>query len=186
MNRHTGWRTVWRIYPLKNLYKGIIKPIILTSCTCFICFISEKSSLEHIDFLCDVIITTFPSIIGFILTAYALIIGFSSSDIISYLAKSGVNKKYSLFQIVNSTFAVVMGFMICTFLIGAFCSFIQQAEIPFLIHDLTPYFNGIVLFVLIFCFFYSICSLLDIIINIFNLGQFANILAKRKDINKST
>lgn len=71
------------------------------------------------------------------LTGYALIIGFSSSEIISYLAKDRNEKKYSLFQIVNSTFAIVMGAIICTFLYGTFVnSFKRHKYHSYLAKDL--------------------------------------------------
>ena len=79
------------------------------------------------------------------LTGYALIIGFSSSEIISYLAKDRNEKKYSLFQIVNSTFAIVMGAIICTFLYGTFCQFIQKAQVPFLLNLIIEFNHLIVL-----------------------------------------
>lgn len=181
MSRHknTGWKIVWEIYPFNNWWKGCIKPMFLTVLTFFAFLFSEKTPFEYIEIVSALITGSFPSIIGFMLTGYALIIGFSSSKIISYLAKERNGEKYSLFQIVNSTFAIVMGAMICTFLYGCFCQFFQEAQLPFLFSEGVSLFNGFVLFSLLFCFYYSICSLLDIVINIFNLGQFANILARK-------
>ena len=67
----------------------------------------------------------------------------------------------------------------CLF-VPLFCQFIQKAQVPFLFGKGFDCFNYLVLFLLLFSLYYSICSLLDIVINIFNLGQFANTLAKRK------
>ena len=167
--KSTGWKIVWEIYPFCNLCKGCIKPIILTALTLIPLLFSKKTPFEHIEIVSTLITSAFPSIIGF-----------SSSEIISYLAKDRNEKKYSLFQIVNSTFAIVMGAIICTFLYGTFCQFIQKAQVPFLFSKGFDCFNYLVLFLLLFSLYYSICSLLDIVINIFNLGQFANTLAKRK------
>ena len=178
--KSSGWKIVWEIYPFCNLCKGCIKPIILTALTLIPLLFSKKTPFEHIEIVSTLITSAFPSIIGFVLTGYALIIGFSSSEIISYLAKDRNEKKYSLFQIVNSTFAIVMGAIICSFLYGTFCQFIQKAQVPFLFSKGFDCFNYLVLFLLLFSLYYSICSLLDIVINIFNLGQFANTLAKRK------
>lgn len=185
--KSTGWKIAWEIYPFCNLRNGCIKPIILTALTLMSLLFSEKSPFEHIEIVSMLITSAFPSIIGFVLTGYALIIGFSSSEIISYLAKDRREKKYSLFQVVNSTFAIVMGVIIGTFLYGTFCQFIQKAQVPFLFSKGSDCFNYLVLCSLLFFLYYSICSLLDIVINIFNFGQFANTLAKRKyqdDVNK--
>lgn len=179
-NKSTGWKIVWEIYPFCNLCKGGIKPIILTVLTFIPALFSIKEPFEHIETVSGLITSAFPSIIGFVLTGYALIIGFSSSEIISYLAKDRNGKKYSLFQIVNSTFAIVMGAIIGTFLFGSFCQFIQKTQVPFIFTKGIDSFNYLILFLLLFSFYYSVCSLLDVVINIFNLGQFANTLAKRK------
>ena len=159
--KSTGWKIVWEIYPFCNLCKGCIKPIILTALTLIpLLFSYRTSSIKGCSFV--LITSRFPS-------KYAVA-----------LAKDRNEKKYSLFQIVNSTFAIVMGAIICTFLYGTFCQFIQKAQVPFLFSKGFDCFNYLVLFLLLFSLYYSICSLLDIVINIFNLGQFANTLAKRK------
>ena len=141
--KSTGWKIVWEIYPFCNLCKGCIKPIILTALTLIPLLFSKKIPFEHIEIVSTLITSAFPSIIGFVLTGYALIIGFSSSEIISYLAKDRNEKKYSLFQIVNSTFAIVMGAIICTFLYGTFCQFIQKAQVPFLFSKGFDCFNSL-------------------------------------------
>ena len=95
--KSTGWKIVWEIYPFCNLCKGCIKPIILTALTLIPLLFSKKTPFEHIEIVSTLITSAFPSIIGFVLTGYALIIGFSSSEIISYLAKDRNEKKFALF-----------------------------------------------------------------------------------------
>lgn len=185
--RHVGWKTVWRIYPRKNIVRGCIKPVILLILTLPFFLISNNNAFYFLDLISQTILSTFPSLIGFILAGYTLIIGFSSSDIITYLSKFNGGKGYSIFQTVNSTFAITISIMILTFIIGGFCSFIIKSDIDFIFNvnaSIIEIYNFVLLFLLAFMFYYSLCSLLDIVINIFNLGQFANILAKKKSNNK--
>ncbi|MCD8178370.1 MAG: hypothetical protein LUE98_13485 [Tannerellaceae bacterium] len=98
-NKSTGWKIVWKIYPFCNLCKGCIKPIILTVLTFIPVLFSIKAPLEHIEIVSVLITGAFPSIIGFVLTGYALIIGFSSSEIISYLAKDRNEKNIHYFKL---------------------------------------------------------------------------------------
>lgn len=102
--KSTGWKIVWEIYPFCNLCKGCIKPIILTALTLIPLLFSKKTPFEHIEIVSTLITSAFPSIIGFVLTGYALIIGFSSSEIISYLAKDRNEKK--IFTISNCKFNI--------------------------------------------------------------------------------
>ena len=76
--KSTGWKIVWEIYPFCNLCKGCIKPIILTALTLIPLLFSKKTPFEHIEIVSTLITSAFPSIIGFVLTGYALIIGFSN------------------------------------------------------------------------------------------------------------
>lgn len=48
------------------------------------------------------------------------------------LFKKVNGNKYSLFQIVNSTFPILMTTIISTFLCGFICQFFHKSEIPFI------------------------------------------------------
>lgn len=177
----TGWKTVWSIYPKENIGGNFWRPLILLviSVACSIC--SSKSSAELIGVVSNWITSGFPSIIGFILSGYVLIVGFSGSDFLLSLAKRS-EAKYTLFQVLNSTFAVVIAVMIVTYAIGALMGFVVSCEIewPFTTNCGCDAFNFTALVFIEFLFFYSINTLLDVIINIFNMGQMANIIAEQK------
>lgn len=176
-----GWKSVWAIYPKNNIGKNIWRPLVLLIISAICSFYSSKSSTELICVVSNWITSGFPSIIGFILSGYVLIVGFSGSDFLLNLAKPREDK-FTLFQILNSTFASVIAVMIITYSIGALMDFVVSCKIewPFTSNCGCYVFNFSGLIIIEFLFFYSINTLLDVIINIFNMGQMANVIAEQK------
>ncbi len=177
----SGWKKVYEIYPAKNFWKGMWKPLILlfVSFIAF-CFRGEVSTLELIKQICSLITSGFPSIIGFILTGYALIIGFSGSDFLLKMVKSKADDNHSLFERVNATFAVLIGFLIVTYVLADLAAYILSLSIEWPLDRGYETFNAAALFTLLFFFYYSIFALIDIVMNVFNLGQLAHAVAKSR------
>lgn len=179
----TGWGGVFSIYPIRKFGKGCILSGILLILSIVAFFFGKTDALPLIMKVSGFITTSFPSIIGFILTGYALLIGFSGTEMFGNMARNIVDNDHSYFQIVNAIFAVVLGIVICTYIIGCVVDIVVGMEIvwPFAFGN-YKYYNNIVLFVFLFIFYYSIFALVDIIVNVFNIGQYANALAQKKDI----
>lgn len=176
-----GWEKVWEIYPLSNLWKGAKIPLVLLVISIVIyLFRGDVSDKELIKLVVGVVTGGFPSIIGFILTGYALIIGFSGSDFLLKMAKSKADDNHSLFERVNATFAFVIGWLVVNYLACACVSFVMNLEITWPFAFGCDGYNAFVLFILLFFFYYSVCALLDIVVNVFNLGQLAHAVAKNK------
>lgn len=177
----SGWKSAWAIYPKRNLRKNIWRPIVFAAIAacCYCC--SSKSACELIGLVSGWITSGFPSIIGFVLSGYVLIVGFSGSDFLLSLAKPR-NDNYTLFQVLNSTFAVVIATMIVTYAIGALYGFIISCDFvwPINIKWLCVVYNFIAFLLIDFIFFYAVFSLVDIVVNIFNMGQMANVIAEKK------
>lgn len=180
MSKEVGWGGVFRIYPLHNFCKGARLPlsIWIISIVLFCC--SDIKANEMTALVASIITTGFPSIIGFILTGHALIIGFSGSDFLLTLAKTKPNYKFSYFQKVNSTLSVVTGILICTLIAGGVSSIVLKYNLNWPFEKGCDLFNSLVFAFVLFCFYYSLFSLLDIVINIFNLGQISNKVAQGK------
>lgn len=173
-----GWKSVWAIYPKRNLRKNVWRPIVFAAC-CYCC--SSKSACELIGLVSGWITSGFPSIIGFVLSGYLLIVGFSGSDFLLSLANHRKDN-YTLFQVLNSTFAVVIAIILVTYAIGAIYSFVVSSDIvwPLNIQWLCIVYNFMAFLLIDFFFFYAVFSLVDIVVNIFNMGQMANVIAERK------
>lgn len=176
-----GWGKAWEIYPMLNFWKGVKLPLVLMVASFVVyLFKGNVSEIELIKLVGSIVTSGFPSIIGFILTGYALIIGFSGSDFLLKMAKSKADDKHSLFERVNSTFAFVIGALVLTYLVAGVVTFVIGLQIEWPFSEGIEAYNTFVLFLLLFLFYYSVCALLDIVLNVFNLGQLAHTVAKNK------
>lgn len=179
-----GWGVVWKIYSKENLRKSLYLPLILTIVSFVVCIFSEKSSLSLIEYVASTILSVGPNMLGFTLSGYALMMGLSNSDFIQGLINfKEEGKEYSLFQSLNTVFAVVLGMMFLTTLVGAFTCVVVKAEIslPERWVDFTNAYNWFSLFVLIFLMYYTINAIKDIVINIFNFGQYVQVYADNQE-----
>lgn len=179
-----GWSSVWAIYSRNNLLRSIWLPGILGLISLTTCLFSDKLSIELIEYISNIITSVGPSILGFTLSGYALMMGLSNSEFIQGLIRyKEQGKKYSLFQSLNSTFAIVLGSMFVTTIIGVLAGLISKAQIeplPFF-EPISEAYNWFCLFIMVFLLFYTINSIKDIVINIFNFGQYVQIYVDNDD-----
>lgn len=182
-NGVTGWNGVFSVYPLRKLWKGAIIPFLFLVISIAVYFFGENHSpIDLMNNLDDIIISGFPSIIGFVLTGYALIIGFSGTELVGKMACIEVDQEgHSYFEVVSSIFAVVLAVVVLTYIIACLVSYALELQIlwPF-DNNYADCFNTLCFFIFLFLFYYSIFALLDIIVNIFNIGQYANAVAQNK------
>ena len=174
MGKNTGWESVLRIYPKKNLERGICVPISLTILFIIVLKNSSVSFETMIEIVTSNVVSAFPSIIGFILAGFAILIGCPNFDITKELYKNNPKWGNSMFQRLSSTFTFVIVILIFTFLINFCVNIIIKAKCPFLFKAGVEIFNAIICFALIFMAIYSIWSLIHISINLFNYSQFIN------------
>lgn len=176
-----GWKTVWRIYSCDNLFKSIVIPLCLAIVACIVCSFSELPSIKLLEHVSGIILSIGPSMLGFTLSGYALMMGLSNSQFIQQLIKfKEEGKEHSQFQALNAVFAVVLGGMFVTTLAGAFVGIIVNAQIamPYCLNIITVYYNWLWLFILYFLVFYIINAIKDIVMNIFSFGQFIQIFVE--------
>lgn len=183
-----GWSVVWKIYSKENLKKSIWFPLVLTIVSFTICLLSGKAPFGLIEFVSSIILSVGPNMLGFTLSGYALLMGLSNSKFIQGLINfKEEEKEYSLFQSLNTIFAVVLGMMFLTTIVGAFTSVIVKAEItlPEGLVSFTEIYNWICLFLLMFLMYYTINAIKDIVINIFNFGQYVQIFTEKMEEDKN-
>lgn len=180
----TGWGGVFSIYPIRKFFKGAIIPAVFLLIS--VILFSKSKDADPVALLRTVsgyVISGYPSIIGFVLTGYALIIGFSGSELVRKMAKIKINDKYSYFQIVSSIFAVVLFIVVATYISACVISYVIELKIEWPLELLSCRgYNIGCFFVFLFIFYYSLFSLIDIIVNIFNIGQYANAVAQNKPV----
>ena len=180
----SGWKIVWRIYSRGNLIVSLCLPIVLTVLSFIVCLLSKKEPIVFLDYVSSLILSIGPNMLGFTLSGYALMMGMSNSEFIQALINfREKDKEYSLYQSLNTVFAVVLGTMFVIILTGAFASIVIEAEIqmPYILSDMTIWYNWSCLFVLLFLMFYTINSIKDIVINIFNFGQFIQVYSQKSE-----
>ena len=179
--KFTGWRVAFSIYPALYFKKSLAKPVVLWVISMIVLYgFGESSSLDMLGWLTDFIKSAFPSILGFIVAGHALIVGFSGSSFILHLAKERKESKTTLFQDTNTTFTMVIASMVLTLVIGAVLGLLIKAELTCCIAWLATVVNVVTFSICLFVFYYSLCSLFDVVIGIFNLGQASNMIAQGK------
>ena len=173
---YPGWGVVWKIYSRENLKKSIWLPLVLT-------VVSGKASLDLIEYVASTILSVGPNMLGFTLSGYALMMGLSNSEFVRGLINfKEEGKDYSLFQSLNTIFAVVLGMMFLTTIVGAFACIVVKAEIslPEAWSSFINAYNWVCLFVLMFLMYYTINAIKDVVINIFNFGQYVQVYAEKQ------
>lgn len=133
---------------------------------------STESPTILIDAVATLSLTIAPTVLGFTLAGYALMMGMSGSKVMQPILDG---EKPTLFQKLNSTFAIVLGASFITTLV---CVFIKigmsfVGHLGALNYNLKICIKAFTLFSLVFLLIYTIFSIKDITINIFNFGQFA-------------
>ncbi|MEI8086366.1 MAG: hypothetical protein WCG93_09140 [Paludibacter sp.] len=164
------------IYPLKNLWESIKCPLLIDLVIWALILKFEGDIYAQIQFLSETILAVVPNILGFILTGYTVVVSVTESRYLKAMVKPNPDKNVSLYQIVNSTFAAVLLALCTTLLVGFLSNYMLKANlctVAFL-SGYTHTLNALTLFVLIFLFLYSIFAIKDVVINVFNFGQFIN------------
>jgi len=173
------------LYPKRNYWKSLRWPLLISLIlTTYVAF-SEENFIIIISFLSDRILSSVPTILGFILTGYALIIGLTGTDTVQKMSKKNDDDSISLFQKVNSTFAFVLISLVFIGLIGFIVLFIVKLKLTTdLPEDIICFFNIITIWFLVLCMSYALFAIKDIVINVFNFGQYVHSLNFIKNIQE--
>lgn len=185
-HKMVGWRSAWRIYPYKSLFKSLWRPFLLEILSCLLISGSSVSTIDILEYVCSFVNGGYPSIVGFVLSGYALLIGFSNSELIQMLSKRKNNGEPTLFQKVNATFSIMLLMLVLTLVVSLVLSMIIHAKVSVCLffEGNVEIINKIVLYLFLFMVYYSLLSLLDVVMNIFNFGQFAFVVNDIKNRNK--
>lgn len=167
-----GWGAVFKCYTIQNLRRSVAWPLIVALIVVVCSMSSTVSPTVLIDTVTTISLSIAPTVLGFTLAGYALMMGMSGSKVMQPIMDG---EKPSLFQKLNSTFAIVLG---ASFITTLFCVFVQVgmnfvSHLSTLNYNLKICIKAFTLFWLVFLLIYTIFSIKDITINIFNFGQFA-------------
>lgn len=144
-------------------------------------------------------ISFIPGILGFTLSAYALLVGFSQTEMLLKITEpleeenknSKVAKKehYSLYQIMSSTFAINV---IVQALALALAYIVHFVSILCIRTNITSFFqNGVIdvtnyltLFLMLYAIWISIFLVVQSVVNIFNFSQLHQFYVNKEKLNK--
>lgn len=164
-----GWDAVFCSYKKADTLKDSLIPFVFSLVTILIVLMFSLNTYNVLAKITDVSLNVLPAIISLLLAAYAIILTLFWSEYGKRIRKYDSGKK--LLVNLNSSFAAIILFMIIGLLISLLFQVIISMEI-----ELQPFFvvnliNVVGIFIVVFVLAFSIYSLKDITINIFNLGQ---------------
>lgn len=167
-----GWAGVWRCYTRHNLLKSVLLPAILALAVMATCLATSVPLSSVIRTLLSLSLTVAPTVMGFTLAGYALIISQSNSQYMQAVMND--DDSVSMFQKLNATFAVVLGMSFFTTLVAVIIKIVlEYSSLYMQLNDcLLVCGKALVTFVLTFLLLYTVIAVMDITINIFNYGQF--------------
>jgi len=179
-----GIKALYKLYDKRLLIKGALWPFIFTLfIALFFVFFGEINK-DIISSEVDLVLSIIPSLLGFVLSGYALLIGFGNIEIIAKKKTSeNGNSKPTLYQKVSTVFAVslIMQIMLLVYAFGL--KLILKIDLPCLFDNflICRIINYLIFFLLTFGALYVTVMIKDLVINIFNFSQLQHF-----NINKQT
>lgn len=174
--KNFGIRAILRIYDRKLLLKGAIMPFVLTFIIAILILIFGKVDIFILKLVVDLILTIIPSLLGFVLSGYALLIGFGNIEVIAKKSKKDIefsDSKPTLYQKVSTVFAVGLIMQVLLLMLTFGLKILIEIELPCLCDNISicKLINFIIFTFLIFGLFYVVVMIKDLVINIFNFSQ---------------
>lgn len=139
------------------------------------------SKYEAIELLANNAISVFPSILGFNLGGYILLISLNSSKILNEVTEPNLEKgeQYSFYQKMSSVFAFSLLLqaltIVCGILLITIIKIGRSHEVDYWLAEVI---NSFVLFIMSFIISYSTFLIGQIVLNIFNYGQVLHFLIR--------
>jgi len=158
------WKEVRTSYPF---WISLAISIVLL----FVSPFSKQDSFVITSFWVSQILTIFPSLLGFNLGGYALIIGFGNAELVQSLTKKGKNRKNSIFQKLSGIFAYAILLQLFAFCLAFFGNFSIQLKFTLQQDLIRNILNYLFTFLLSFIGLWGIFILPSLVINVFNFGQ---------------
>lgn len=169
-----GIKALIELYDKRLLMKGAKLPFVMTLIIVvfFACF--GRMDKEIVSSVVDLVLSIIPSLLGFVLSGYALLIGFGNIEIIAKkkTSEKGDNNP-TLYQKVSTVFAVslIMQIMLLVYAFGL--KLILKIDLPCLFDNflICSLINYTLFTLLTFGSFYVTMMIKDLVINIFNFSQ---------------
>ena len=178
-----GIKAIIRLYSKKLILKGAKLPLFITVLIMAIyCFYGHITK-ETLGVVIDLILSIIPNLLGFVLSGYALLIGFGNIELIAKKTKpnnENTEVKPTLYQKV-SVFAVGLIMQIFLLAFSFVLKLILKLELPCLFgtYCICNLVNYIVFGLFVFGLLYVTVMIKDLVINIFNFSQVQHIFINK-------
>jgi hypothetical protein len=174
-----GFSGILDILKIKGTFKKFPFYLSIFLSLTIVIFIAFNYSIKLYDFVEEtskLLLSFFPNLLGFSLGGYALVVGFSNTDLIK---KGSETKKHSLYQILNAIFSLSIIFQVfTTILCFSIVWFVDVASKHINLINVELFssiINALLLFMLLFGSFYSLFLTPYVITNLFTLSQLNNL-----------
>lgn len=179
---HFGYKAVFSIYSSKLLWKSSILPLGITMVLNTVILFSDINPYKLLLPLVENTLSIVPGLLGFVLAGYALLIGYGSSEFIKFLSADNND----VFKKLNSTFAMSIYVQVITLTIGIIMNLILKTDIIKLYCGINSTICYYCMFIIMsFGLFWSIFTIKDMTINVFNFGQLRHYQINKKDNYKN-
>ncbi|MEJ7665551.1 MAG: hypothetical protein WKG07_41520 [Hymenobacter sp.] len=125
-----GFAGLRHLYPRDLLWKGILWPAIISSLLTGIFLLAQIEPLKIVFSIVESIIAVMPSLLGFLLGGYTILISFSNSKLLKSLTEIPANDKISVFQKVSCIFALTILVQSATLLLALITRFSMLVVVP--------------------------------------------------------
>lgn len=188
--KHLGdLKTLLKIYwSNKPMYKSQYFWIAICASVLSILFASllQISRFEILEFLAHQAISIIPSVLGFNLGAYIILISLNSTNILKELTEPNVEQgeEYSFYQKMSSVFAFSLLLQATTLVFGIIVSMVINLCNSIIIGNVIAEITNILSqFFLCFVLSYSFLLIGQIVLNVFNFGQVLHFFIRMDDID---
>lgn len=178
LQRHkTGWKGIANRYTCRKFYTSFYFLFsLILSVLLVVVFMFAKKDTDHvyvqIDNLASVVLSAFPSLLGFSLAGYALIIGTVNIGVLGKMSKPSKEMDgMSYFQLVSSVFALSVVVQCITMLLAFIIHVIIGQEWKMLIDMSSYWVNFFIYAILLFLIIESLVLLANTVVNIFTYSQ---------------
>jgi len=192
--RHKGdISTLWKIYNVdKPFYDNFYFKFSFatTIVALLVVFVLKSDIYNLICFISEISVGALPTLLGFNLGAYILIVGFGSSDILAIITKplEGQNN-YSFYQKLNSVLGVSVVVQIITLFLTFIIKVWKEIQVDYYWNIKCIIFpvilNIITFFFVMFLVTYSFLLLINVVKHVFLFAQTIHFFIYKKEVDKN-
>jgi len=180
-----GFKAIRRLYNIKLLIRGAKVPGILTFIILIFFILFDEVDKSDLEVLVDLVLAYIPSLLGFVLSGYAILIGFGN---IKFIAKKPESQdgetiyKPTIYQKLSTVFSMGLIMQIAMLLGSIVLKLVLRTEIPcinncFLVCRIINYS---IFTLLVFGLLYITAMIKDLVVNIFNVSQYQHLQINKK------